>query len=324
MSLNPRASPVRVVLVNIALLIVGASLVLGGFEWGLRRFHGRYDFFKVGVESPDFRQGRGDLKEIFTPDPDLGFRPVLGEGRYYGPHGTLQNEYDLRKRPGVTRLLFIGDSVTHRAELIKALRGLYGDERFEYWNAGVESYNTVQEVGFYRAYNRLVEPDHVILTMVVNDVETTPLVFLSEGKLVMVAPNLPRSAVNGWLFRRSLLYRQVVSWRVALQANRLRLKIWAEVTDSLRSLGEELERDGTRFTVLVLPLLAPPEAAPGAAATHRALVGMVDGLGLRHFDLAAPVAAALRGSPAPEDNVHPGPEMASAIARHLKDNRLLD
>jgi hypothetical protein len=324
MSRRSGALPIRLVLVNLAVLAAGVTLVLGGFEWGLRRFHGRYDFFKVGVERPDFRQGPRNLPEIFTPDPDLGFRPILGEGRYYGPHGTLQNCYNLRKRPGVTRLLFIGDSVTHRGELIKALRARYGEERFEYWNAGVESYNTVQEVGFYLRYNRAIEPDHVILTMVVNDVETTPLVFVSEGKLVMVAPNLPRSAVNGWLFRRSLLYRQLVSWRVALQANRLRIKIRGEVVESLRELRDELQRENVRLSVLLLPLLAPPEAAPGAAATHRDLVGIAGGLGLRAFDLAEPVAEALRSMPAPDDQVHPGPEMASALAGYLQQRRLLD
>jgi hypothetical protein len=318
-------SIIRIILINTALLLAGLTLILGGFEWRLRMLHGKYDFFNVAVENRNFREGVQDvLQKTFTSDPELGFRPTLGPTNEYNQYGTLQNAYDIKKRLGVKRLLFIGDSVTHRAKLVMALESLYGDEHFEYWNAGVEGYNTVQEVGFYRKYNHAIEPDHVILTMVVNDLETTPLLFMSEGKFVLIAPNLPRSEVNGWLFKYSFLYRRLVSRRVSRQADKFRLQIRNELIDSLRTLRDELRHDNIGFSILVLPLLAPADADPHATATHRDFVSIASSLNIRCFDLAAPVADALRTMPVPDDLLHPAYEMAQPVARYLWQNRLLD
>jgi hypothetical protein len=43
--------------------------------------------------------------------------------------------------------------------------------------AGVESFNTVQEVAYDRSFNRFIRLDHVILTFHLNDFETTPVAF---------------------------------------------------------------------------------------------------------------------------------------------------
>ncbi len=50
------------------------------------------------------------------------------------------------------RVLFLGDSVTARGGIIAELASLYGNEQFEYWNAGVESYDTCQEVRYFERY----------------------------------------------------------------------------------------------------------------------------------------------------------------------------
>lgn len=314
----------RLLLTNLALLVTGVLVVVGAFEWGMRRAHGKYDFFHVGRESPDFRQGREEIPRVFTPDPDLGFRPTCGESSYYNAYGTQQNSYDIKKRPGVTRLLFIGDSVTAQGRVIGALKSLYGEEKFEYWNAGVESYSTVQEVGFYRKFNRPIKPDHVILTMVVNDMETTPLAFMSEGKLVMVAPNLPRSHVNPWLFRYSYIYRQFISYRVSCNSREFERGIRNELIDSLASLRDELRSDNVKFTVLVLPLLAPPGSYPEIAAKHRNFLRIVSGLNIRHFNLADPVAAAVDALGQPDDKIHPTAGIARYLAEYLKEKGLLE
>jgi hypothetical protein len=117
-----------------------------------------------------------DNLSTFVIDPDFGFRPILPSGSYTR-FGTLANGYAEAKRPGVTRLLFIGDSVTRRGHIVEALKSHYGSQEYEYWNAGVESFNTVQEVEYYRRFNRAIQPDHVILTFHLNDFETTPVWF---------------------------------------------------------------------------------------------------------------------------------------------------
>lgn len=75
---------------------------------------------------------------LFIIDPNFGFRPALGTS-VYNKFGTLAGNYTLEKPEGVTRLLFIGDSVTARGKIIDAIRKLYNETNFEYWNAGVES-----------------------------------------------------------------------------------------------------------------------------------------------------------------------------------------
>ena len=65
-------------------------------------------------------------------DAEAGYLPVLGRGEY-DTHGFLRNDYDLQKRKG-KRLVFAGDSVTHRRRLVNALRKVYGEDHYEYWN----------------------------------------------------------------------------------------------------------------------------------------------------------------------------------------------
>ena len=94
---------------------------------------------------------------------------------------------------------------------MKALRKLYGDKDYEYWNAGVESYNTLQELAFYKLCNQGVHPDHVILTFHLNDFETTPVSFLDkDGKAVIYIPNCPSREINRYLFEQFHLYRLYV------------------------------------------------------------------------------------------------------------------
>ena len=117
-------------------------------------------------------------------DDELGYMPLLEEGSY-SSYGTKVNNYSLSKPLSVKRILFVGDSVTEEALIIENLKKLYGEEHYEYWNAGVRGFNTHQELIFYKRYNKRIRPDHVILTFHLNDFTTTPVVFLNkEDRLV--------------------------------------------------------------------------------------------------------------------------------------------
>lgn len=117
-------------------------------------------------------------------DDDLGYMPMLEQGAY-SRYGAKVNNYSLEKNPDFKRILFIGDSVTEEGLIIENLKKLYGEESYEYWNAGVRGFNTHQELIFYRRYNKQIRPDQVILTFHLNDFTTTPVVFLNkEDRLV--------------------------------------------------------------------------------------------------------------------------------------------
>jgi hypothetical protein len=143
------------------LVLSGLCLALLASEGALRLLR-PYATWQAATELPQFRRNAKDVARYFVVDPAMGFRPVLGNDAF-NTFGTVVNSYPLEIRPQVERLLFLGDSVTRRAKIIKSLRALYGKDRYEDWNAGVESFNTVQELAFYKAYNRHIRPDHVIL-----------------------------------------------------------------------------------------------------------------------------------------------------------------
>jgi len=320
----------QVVAAKSVLVVVAAILALGAVELFLRVRHSDYDLFSAGYEKPWFREGGVDLAKLYEVDSEFGFRPFV-PGPFYNEFGTLRNDYPAEKVAGRTRLLFVGDSVTRYGFIVEALKQVYGEEDFEYWNAGVESFNTVQQLNFYRRFNRNLKPDHVILTFHNNDFETTPIVFLNEKQqLVLFSPFLPRDQVNGWLFRHSHLYRLWIGWRIAIRKEAAREAIEAEVRESLRVFAEACREDGTRFTVLVHPVLAPrAEWKTSEIANHAAALAILNDLGIRYFDLSEPLWPMLEEGLDPKwdmwknDKAHPNAEAARRFAVFLKGRDLL-
>lgn len=269
----------------------------------------------------------------YEADPVLGYRPRLGPAaRNRGPFGALRNDYPIAKRPGVTRLLFIGDSVTRRGKIVEALRCHYGDERFEYWNAGVEGYNTTQELDFYRRYNRGIVPDHVILTAHFNDLEPNPVVVrFWDGRVSLHRPQVPAAELNSWLFRNSHLYRVVASRRLRPATDdedRLR-QLERTTRAGLVELAAAVARDGATFTVLIHPELTDPDRwAIGERRIHQFWRTALDQAHVRYFDLVEPLAEALRDGVQvqqdPPDAWHPSDEASEYFARYLVREGLLE
>lgn len=254
-------------------------------------------------------------------DPSFGFRPVLGEGRY-SRFGTVTNAYRESKPQGVRRVLFIGDSVTARGRIVAGLRKLYGEEGMEYWNAGVESFNTVQEAEYYKRYNMHIRPDHVVLTFHLNDFESTPVVFRRrDGGLTVYAPNMPTKRLNLWLFRHSRLYRMLAgSTRggdASLDA------IVAETHASVVDLKAVADACDARLTVLVLPYLKPEgEWSAGDQYSRRLILEILTEVKIPFVDLWAPVQEALAEgidvTEAPDDFWHPSQAVADRMAAYIK------
>jgi hypothetical protein len=318
---------VHLLLVNLLVAGLSSALVILGIEV-FHRFKAPYRAFGGAYELTQFRQGVADGLSAFVIDPAFGFRPVLGDGPYTR-FGTLANTYAAAKSPGVRRLLFIGDSVTHRGHIVAALRAEYGSQRYEYWNAGVESFNTVQEVKYYRQFNRPIHADHVILTFHLNDFETTPVAFRdADGSLVVFAPNWPVQRLNLWLFQHSYTYRYWLG--LVTPKKTARTEIIAEVRASLADLERMVTVDGARLTVLVLPILQPvSDWKPEYREYRHLILDILGSLGIRSFDLLEPLNEALTHGVVvaePGDRLfwHPSREAAAYFARHLTTQHLLD
>jgi hypothetical protein len=292
----------------------------------LRKPHGAMG---AAREMPQFRHGNQEiLSTRFMVDPEFGFRPILPD-QQYSRFGTLTNDYPDIKQPAVTRLLFIGDSVTRRGQIVDALRARYPSEKYEFWNAGVESFNTVQELAYYRKFNRAIKPDHVIVTFHLNDFETTPVAFRdSNESLVVYAPNLPLRRLNPWLFEHSYAYR---SWLGLVSARRgARTEIIAEVRTSLEELQRLLDEDNAKLTVLVLPILtAQSDWKPHYHEYRKLILEILQSLKIRHFDLLKPLNDALADGVVTTiagDTVfwHPTAEVAVYFAQYLHAARLFE
>ena len=282
--------------------------------------------FQAASELENFRLNPGDLTRYVEIDPGFGFRPILGNG-LYSDHGTLANEYALEKPPNKTRLLFLGDSVTARGHIVNAIRDLYGDEQYEYWNAGVESFNTVQEVNYYRRYNAALLPDHVILAFHLNDFGTTPIAFMNaDGAVVVYAPNRPLREINPWLFRHSYTYRFVIG--LASETTTDRRGVLEEVRASLLELRRALDERDTQLTVLILPTLLPLDEWSADDRERRAIIrGFLDELDITYVDLWDPLREALvDGVMVMEDEGdvwHPSPVVAAYFARYVQESGVI-
>ena len=317
----------RLLLVNLLVASLSSALFILGVEV-FHRFQAPYRAFGGASELTQFRHGAREGSAAFVIDPVFGFRPVLGEGPYTR-FGTLVNGYADAKSPGVRRLLFLGDSVTHRGHLIDALRAVYGAQGYEYWNAGVESFNTVQEVAYYRHFNRPLRPDHVLLTFHLNDFETTPVAFReADGTLVVFAPNWPVRRLHPWLFQHSYTYRYWLGLVTPKKTSRA--AIIAEVRASLADLERMVTVDGARLTVVVLPILRPiSDWQPEYREYWRLILGILASLRIRHFDLLQPLQAALADGVVVAETGdslfwHPSRDVASYFAKYLRTRHLLD
>lgn len=283
-----------------------------------------YNTFGAGRELEHKRKIFGSPKTNVV-DPDFGFRPVLGNS-FYNIYGTKVNKYSLNKQPGTIRLLFIGDSVTAKGYIVEGLKKVYGEDKFEYWNAGVGSFNTVQEVNFYKKYNKFIKPDHVILSFNLNDFGTTPVAFFNtKNQLVVFAPKMPIKKVNTVLFKNSMLYRLYLGITVRLN-KKIRKEIEYEAIRSITELRDVLSNEHINLTVLIIPIFKPYNKWRESEKRLRyKIIKILEGLGIRYFDLIEVINDAERDGIVmyEEDIWHPSKEMGLYCARYLYKKGLL-
>ena len=223
-------------------------------------------------------------------------------------------------------MLFIGDSVTARGKIIEALRDIYGDN-YEYWNAGVESFNTIQEVNFYKQYNHRIKPDHVILTFSINDFETTPVAFFnSDKKLVVYQTNKPSKNIDTWLFKNVYLYRLLIGL-TTFESKNINT-IANEIRYSLKELRDILKKDDISLTVFIHPSLKPYDQWKEKDKISRTnIIQILNDLNIQHYDLLNVLEEAIKHNVNIKENkgdsAHPSNEIARLYAVYLFKEGLL-
>lgn len=266
---------------------------------------------------------KGDLDQFEFSD-DLGFFPKVGEGERYGLYGCLPNSYEAQDRKGRTRVLFAGDSVTHRAKIVDALKEVYGDKDYEYWNAGVESFNTFQETELYKRHNRELKPDIVVLTFHNNDFLATPVAVQKDGQITLFQPNHPNYRHSASLLKKSALSRLLLKLLVSRSAEDTK----EQVRRSLSDLKKAVESDGGTLRVVLFPILLPEgEWKEHQIQSRASALEIFKELGLEYYDLLPSLESALKEKvelhESPGDDWHPSAQAGLHFARFLKAENLL-
>ena len=311
------------ILGNITLVIVSTLFFFILFE-GVMKFVKPYTAFGAGTELRWMKEQKSADK-AFVIEEGFGFRPILGNS-LYNEFGTHVNDYKIEKDANKKRLLFIGDSVTSRGKIIEALKEKYGTSNYEYWNAGVESFNLVQEVNFYNKFNYKVNPDHVILTFHVNDFSSTPIAFLNkEGRLVVYTPFLPTQKMNPWLYKNSMIYRLYVKIITKSQVNE---GLVGEVREKLKGLKQSLETKGIKFNVILLPSLRPyAEWTEVERKSRDSALQIFSELDIEYYDLLKTTNQSIEYgvniNETPGDFWHPSLDVAREYADFLSNNKII-
>lgn len=261
----------------------------------------------------------------FEADEDMGFMPKVGQGGEYCPFGCLANDYDPKSPGDRQRLLFIGDSVTHRHKIIDGLRKFDTQERFEFWNAGVESFNTAQSLELFKRHNIKLKPDHVILTFHNNDFSVTPVAVIEDGQLVIYQPQRPVVRNSSSLFRHSALYRLFLRAWLAAGSERSKDQVYY----SLKELKELVENQGGRFSVILFPVLKPEsEWEEPELESRRLSLEIFQELEIEYFDLMETaqeaIAKGLDIRETPNDIWHPNDLGGDHFAKTLVQAGLLE
>lgn len=183
----------------------------------------------------------------YRPDPALVFALQPNQRGFSADKAITINERGLRgpvipyeKAPGVKRILFLGDSITFGygvrddemvTERVRALLAGAGVP-VETVNTAITSYNTEQEVTYYKQEGHRYDPDVVVVGVCWNDINDKSDVRVdADGNLVDVRKIIAieadaRSvkvdpALRSVLKRSRLLYGTLERWRT-YQASRSR------------------------------------------------------------------------------------------------------
>jgi len=199
---------------------------------------------------------------IYEKSSSLGFRLKPNQSSYTADKLTYTNSIGLRgpertwkKPPGVFRILVLGDSIafgygvryedTFAVRLEQILNQSDGPVQYEVIGAGVPSFNTIQEIKYFREEGIHLNPDMVILALYWNDIRDKSDVEVdSLGRLV------DGNRDSGW-FTHLLSTRRAYKVRNFLKRSRFAYL----VIDRLRYLRFYFSGSSPQYSLLMSVLL---------------------------------------------------------------------
>jgi lysophospholipase L1-like esterase len=219
--------------------------------------------------------------KVKSDNPEISFehRPnkqgtFMGVTLVTNALGLRNREIALEKKPGVTRVLMLGDSLTlgwgvpeeeTTSRLLERLLNKDGEGRFEVINAGVGNYNTSMEVTSFLTREYKLHPDIVVLNYFVNDAEVTPRedtnpLLMHSYAAVFLAGKLEA------VWRQYLWGRDWLSYYSDLYAKGQ--PGWLKAQAAIRSLAAYCKKNGIALVVVSLPELHELKPYPFAKITE--------------------------------------------------------
>lgn len=248
----------RNIIINALIVVASVSLSVVACEVGLRLLY-PHGALGSGVELEFFRRDQGArwMSNLMMPDEAIGFRPKLNVEGGYDKDGLLHRSHaeqsDVRRR-----ILFLGDSVTARSRIVRAIERDLHDPTTEFLNGGVEAFNLTQEVNFFLRFQSGLQVDRIIHQVHGNDLRATPIAFRDEtGTLNVYLLNSSRQYVNRWLFQHSFLYRIGLAVFLSRTTESDTLQ---EARDNFARMAAFAAERGIKYDVVLFPILVSQDA----------------------------------------------------------------
>lgn len=162
-----------------------------------------------------FRYSDWPNMDIFKPSNFLPFELVPNIPGYSNSLGMRDKEYELKKNPGVYRIIVVGDSITmygHYTDFLEEFLNNKEKSSYEVWNCAIGGHGIKDY--YYNLVYRCLDfgPDMLIIGFCLNDFALTPVIFKVGKSMHCYRPfRLFKSDWDAQLYCHSNLYRFILT-----------------------------------------------------------------------------------------------------------------
>lgn len=261
--------------------------------------------------------------------PNLGYESVPhsaithcydGDPRHYfdndgcltyimNSHGLRDHEYSREKAPGVFRIVGLGDSFTfgtgvrledtYLKRLEQRLTTLNSSQKYEVINAGVGSYDTCQEVAFFKSKAIQYNPDLVMIGFFLNDATDMPSISLifekaeTESRQSSRLPLLHQLRKHLWCIdfilyrieRTIKTTRYIEEYRESYLGTEEKLQRWEKTQACLANIKHITEQQHIQLLLVIFPILVQLDDHYPFQDIHMLIKQVCDNYGIPVLDL---------------------------------------